>query len=67
MSRSSVFRALNEMDLKPHKMKMWLHSPDPQFKEKVNDIVGLYLNPPEPGTVVISVDEKTGMQATEQK
>lgn len=67
MSRSSVVRALNGVYLKPHKMKMWLHSPDPRFKEKVNDIVDLYLTPPDPGTVVISVDEKTGMQATEQK
>lgn len=67
MSRSSVARTLSRNHLKPHKMKMWLHSPDPQFKEKVNDIVNLYTTPPEKDTIVISVDEKTGMQATEQK
>lgn len=67
MSRSSVARTLSQNCLRPHKMNMWLHSPDPQFKEKVNDIVGLYTTPPEAGTIVISVDEKTGMQATEQK
>lgn len=67
LSRSSVVRALNETHLKPHKTAMWLHSPDPLFKEKVNDIVTLYVNPPEPGTIVICVDEKTGMQATEHK
>jgi len=67
MSRSSVARTLSQNHLKPHKTKMWLHSPDPQFKEKVNDIVNLYTTPPEKNTIVISVDEKTGMQATEQK
>jgi transposase len=45
---------------------MWLHSPDPAFREKVNEIVGLYLNPPE-DAVVLCIDEKTGMQATERK
>lgn len=66
MSRSSVARTLSTNDLKPHKFKMWLHSKDPQFKEKVNEIVDLYTNPPE-DAVVICVDEKTGIQATERK
>ena len=52
-------------DLKPHRFKMWLHSKDPGFTEKVNDIVDLYINTPE-DEVVICVDEKTGMQATER-
>jgi hypothetical protein len=55
------------VDLKPHKTALWLHSPDPQFKEKVNDVVDLYLTPSEPGSIVICVDEKTGMQANEHK
>ena len=66
MSRTSVFRTLSEVDLKPHKTKMWLKSMDPEFKEKVNDIVSLYNEPPQEA-VVLCVDEKTGMQATERK
>lgn len=66
MSRSSVFRTLNENELKPHKLRMWLHSKDPEFKEKVNDIVSLYIDPPK-DAVVLSIDEKTGMQALERK
>ena len=45
---------------------MWLHSKDPAFKEKVNEIVELHHNLPE-NSVVISVDEKTGIQATMPK
>ncbi len=66
MSRSSVHRTLQEVDLKPHRISMWLHSKDPAFKEKVNDVVALYNAPPE-DAVVLCVDEKTGMQATERK
>jgi transposase len=43
-----------------------MHSPDPQFREKVTEITELYLNPP-PGEVVLCVDEKTGMQALERR
>lgn len=66
MSRSSVHRTLTEVKLKPHRINMWLHSTDPEFKEKVNDVVALYNEPP-PEAVVLCVDEKTGMQATERK
>jgi transposase len=66
MARSSVVRTLNLNELKPHKHKMWLHSKDSEFKEKVNEIVDLYIDPPEDAAVV-SIDEKTGMQATERK
>jgi transposase len=66
MSRSSVVRTLLQNELRPHKMQMWLHSPDPAFREKVNEIVGLYLDPPE-DAVVLCIDEKTGMQAIERK
>ena len=43
-----------------------MHSPDPQFREKVSEITALYLQPP-PGAVVLSIDEKTGMQALERR
>lgn len=66
MSRSSVWRTLTENKLKPHKLRMWLHSPDPNFREKVNAIVELYLHPPR-DAVVLCVDEKTGIQAKERK
>ncbi|QKY71296.1 IS630 family transposase [Lentibacillus sp. CBA3610] len=66
MSRSSVQRTLKRNDLHPQSYEMWLHSKDPRFREKVNDVVSLYLDPPK-DAVVISVDEKTGMQALERK
>ena len=65
-SRSTVLRILNDADIKPHRTKMWLHSPDPEFKEKVTEICDLYLNPPY-GSVVLCIDEKTGMQALGRK
>jgi transposase len=66
ISRSSVHRILQEKDVQPHRQTMWLHSPDPEFVEKVAEIVPLYLAPP-PGSVVLSFDEKTGIQAVERK
>ena len=66
ISRSEVHRILNEGDLKPHKVRGWVHSPDPEFKEKVQEITDLYLNPGAE-SVVVSIDEKTVMQATERK
>lgn len=66
MRRTSVWRTLEQNELKPHRVKMWLHSPDPEFKEKVNAVVDLYLNTPK-DAVVLCIDEKTGMQATERK
>jgi len=65
MSRSSIQRTLAQVELRPHKTQMWLHSKDPLFKEKVNDIVGLYLEPPS-DAVVLSADEKTSIQALER-
>jgi transposase len=66
ISRSRLHELLDQADLKPHKKKMWLHSPDPQFREKVTEIVDLYINPPA-GATVLCIDEKTGMQAVERK
>ena len=66
MSRTSVLRILNKAELRPHRVKMWLHSPDPLFREKVTELCELYLRPP-PGSHVLCVDEKTGMQALGRK
>lgn len=61
MSRSTVQRILSAEGLRPHRVRYWLHSPDPCFVEKVEKICGLYLNPPD-DAVVLCVDEKP-MQA----
>jgi len=66
MSRTSVLRILNKADIRPHRVKMWLHSPDPLFREKVTELCELYLRPP-PGATVLCVDEKTGRQALGRK
>ena len=52
-------------DLQPHRLKNFKISNDPQFAEKVIDIVGLYMNPPS-NAVVLSVDEKTQIQALDR-
>lgn len=66
ISRSHLQRILQAGELRPHRVRQWLHSPDPQFREKVNEICELYRQAPE-GSVVLSVDEKTGIQAIERK
>ena len=66
ISWSSYQRLLAENDLRPHRIQGWLHSPDPDFRAKVTAITELYLHPPA-GTVVLSIDEKTGMQALERR
>jgi len=52
-------------DLKPHRLKTFKISSDPQFAEKVVDVVGLYLNPPDKA-MVLCVDEKTQIQALDR-
>jgi len=66
ISRSHLQRILQAGDLRPHRVRQWLHSPDPQFRQKVNDICALYRRAPK-GSVVLSIDEKTGIQAIERK
>lgn len=66
ISHMSVQRILSSADLKPHKVETWVESRDPDFEEKMMDIVGLYLSPPE-NAVVLSVDEKTSIQALGRK
>ncbi|HBA89031.1 MAG TPA: IS630 family transposase [Geobacter sp.] len=52
-------------DLKPHRIRTFKISNDPEFAEKVIDVVGLYMNPPD-NAVVLSVDEKTQIQALDR-
>jgi hypothetical protein len=66
ISWSSYQRILATVDLRPHRIRGWLHSPDPEFRAKVTAITDLYLHPPA-GAVVLSIDEKTGMQALERR
>ena len=65
VSRSTVQRVLSAEGLKPHRVRQWLHSPDPRFREKVERVCELYLNPP-PDSVVVCIDEKP-MQALARK
>ena len=66
ISRSHLQRILQAGDVRPHRVRQWLHSPDPQFREKVSAICALYRQAPK-GSVVLSIDEKTGIQAIERK
>lgn len=66
ISRSHLQRILQSGDVRPHRVKQWLHSTGPQFCAKVNGICDLYRRAPK-GSVVLSIDEKTGIQATERK
>jgi transposase len=52
-------------EIKIHRVKYWLNPKDPDFERKMRVVVGLYLNPPK-GSVVLCLDEKTGIQAKEQ-
>ncbi len=63
---TTVQRILSQGDVRPHRVRGWLHSPDPQFREKVTEICELYLNPP-PGTTVLCIDEMTGVQALQRR
>src|SRR5258705_1353545 len=65
ISRSEVCRTLLSHALKPHTVRMWLHSPDPAFRERVRRVCDLYGHPPKSATV-LCIDEKTGMQALER-
>jgi transposase len=62
ISPSSVGRIWAEAGLKPHLVRRFKISNDPNFEEKVTDITGLYLNPPD-RALVLCVDEKSQIQA----
>lgn len=65
ISRMAVHRIWREHQLKPHRVKGFKVSTDPQFEAKLRDVVGLYLDPPEKA-LVFSVDEKSQIQALDR-
>ncbi len=65
MSQSAVSRIWRAFKLAPHRAETFKISNDPLFIEKVRDVVGLYLNPPE-GALVLCVDEKSQIQALDR-
>lgn len=66
ISQSRVFHILKKADLKPHRTEYWCGtSKDPEFEQKMINIIGLYMSPPE-NAIVICVDEKTGIQALDR-
>ena len=62
VGKSQTHAILAEADLKPHQVRSWLTSLDPEFDTKQADVCGLYLSPPE-NAIVVSLDEKTSIQA----
>ena len=65
MSHTTIGRIWRTFGLKPHVSRSFKLSPDPQFVEKVRDVVGLYMNPPT-NAVVFAVDEKSQIQALQR-
>jgi transposase len=65
MSQSAISRIWRTFGLKPHAVQTWKLSTDPQFVDKVRDVVGLYMSPPE-NALVLAVDEKSQMQALDR-
>jgi transposase len=65
ISEASVRRIWHSHGLKPHRVDSFKISNDPEFAEKLEDIVGLYLNPPE-HALVLCVDEKSQIQALDR-
>jgi len=65
VSRTIVHRVWQRHEVQPHRVERFKISRDPQFEEKVRDVVGLYLNPPE-RALVLCVDEKSQIQALDR-
>lgn len=65
LTSPTISKILRTNGLKPHLVRTYKVSHDPEFAAKVKDIVGLYLNPPDKA-IVLSVDEKTSIQALER-
>ena len=65
LSQTAVSRIWQAFGLQPHRRETWKLSKDPQFVQKVRDVVGLYLDPPE-RAVVLCVDEKSQIQALDR-
>ncbi|WP_206442687.1 IS630 family transposase [Streptomyces boncukensis] len=67
ISPSQVGRILASLEIKPHRVRGWLTRPeDPEFFTKAAEVCALYLNRP-PGSIVVSIDEKTAMAARSRK
>ena len=66
ISSRTVGRILEDAEIKPHRVKMWCHSDDPAYQEKMRAIVDLYINQPK-GEPVLSIGEKAGMQALSRR
>src|ERR1700687_824686 len=65
MSKNAIVRIWQACGLQPHRQERWKLSKDPLFVDKLYDICGLYLNPPE-RAVVLCVDEKSQIQALDR-
>lgn len=65
VSRTIVHRVWQKHDVQPHRVERFKISKDPHFEEKVRDIVGLYLSPPD-RALVLCVDEKSQIQALDR-
>ncbi len=65
MSETTVWRIWREAGVKPHRTETFKFSTDPELQAKVRDVVGLYLDPPD-GAIVLSIDEKTQIQALDR-
>jgi len=65
VSATTVHRIWREHKLKPHQVRSFKFSKDPQLAEKIVDVVGVYLDPPK-GALVLCVDEKTQIQALDR-
>lgn len=65
VSKMTIHRIWKKYNLKPHLVKKFKISKDPKFIEKVTDVVGLYLNPPDKA-IVFCVDEKSQIQALDR-
>jgi transposase len=65
VTRTLVHGVWQRYDLQPHRVEKFKLSNDPQFEEKVRDVVGLYLNPPD-RALVLCVDEKSQIQALDR-
>lgn len=65
VSQSRIVDIWHAFGLKPHRVETWKLSTDPDFVDKVRDIVGLYLSPPE-NALVLCVDEKSSIQALDR-
>jgi transposase len=65
VSKSTVSKIWRSHNIKPHRVKTFKMSRDPKFLEKLTDVIGLYLNPPQ-HAVVLCVDEKSQIQALDR-